>query len=271
MPPRPTLAWLHALSPHVRRSRSTPTPDSRPAPFAGVRARPRTAIAALLLALLAAPSLTYAASARNIPPPAAGIDAAPADAPDGLRTIVLAGGCFWGVQAVYQHTRGVTQAVAGYAGGTAASANYDAVSSGATRHAEAVEVTYDPKVVPLAKLLHIFFSVAHNPTHVNRQENDVGPQYRSAIFIANERDKKFAQTYIDQLNAAKAFPRSIATRLEPLTAFYRAEDYHQDYATLHPDEPYIRFLDLPKIENLRKMFAADFRETPVLVGDAKTN
>ena len=183
----------------------------------------------------------------------------------GPQTAVFAGGCFWGVQAVFQHTRGVLNAVSGYAGGTRESANYQAVTAGATGHAEAVQVTYDPKQVSYGKLLQIYFSVAHDPTQLNRQGPDVGPQYRSALFFAGKDQKDVAGRYIAQLEAARAFPRKIVTQLAPLQAFYPAEAYHQDYATRHPDSPYIVAFDRPKIANLKSIMPEVFREAPVLV------
>lgn len=201
-----------------------------------------------------------------IPPPAA--DIAPGN---GLKTFVLAGGCFWGVQGVYQHTKGVTNAVSGYAGGKASTAKYDAVGTGTTGHAEAVQVTYDPKQVSLGKLLQIYFSVVHDPTQLNRQGPDSGTQYRSTIFTSDASEKKLAQDYIAQLNSAKVYKKTIATTLEPLQGFYAAEDYHQDYLTLHPSQPYIVINDLPKIENLKKIFAENYREKPALVREAKAS
>ena len=199
-----------------------------------------------------------------IPPPAA--DIAPSD---GLKTFVLAGGCFWGVQGVYQHTKGVTNAVSGYSGGKASTANYEATTRGNTGHAEAVQITYDPKQVSLGKLLQIYFSVVHDPTQLNRQGPDTGTQYRSTIFTSDPAEKKLAQDYIAQLNSAKVYKKAIATTLEPLQGFYAAEDYHQDYLTLHPNQPYIVFNDLPKIENLKKIFTENYREKPALVREAK--
>ncbi|TAK48006.1 MAG: peptide-methionine (S)-S-oxide reductase [Xanthobacteraceae bacterium] len=223
----------------------------------------------LIAALLALPLIARpvpAGEAMTLPPPTA--DLPPGDGP---QTVVLAGGCFWGVQAVYQHTKGVVRAISGYAGGGAESARYDLVSRGNTGHAEAVEVTYDPKQISYGRILQIFFSVAHDPTQLNRQDNDVGTQYRSAIFFRDGEQKRAAQAYIDQLTATKAFARPIVTRLDPLGAFYRAEAYHQDYATLHPNQPYIYFNDRPKIENLKKTFGDVYRSTPVLIGQAQTN
>ncbi|NUZ05719.1 peptide-methionine (S)-S-oxide reductase MsrA [Piscinibacter koreensis] len=204
-------------------------------------------------------------AAVKIAPPA--FDAA--DAAGTQRAVaVFAGGCFWGVQAVFQHTDGVLQAVSGYAGGNQQSAKYPLVSSGMTEHAEAVQVTYDPRKVSYGKLLQIFFSVIHDPTQLNRQGPDTGPQYRSAIFVANPQQKQVAERYIAQLDAARAWPAKIVTSLEPLKGFYAAEAYHQDYATLHPTQPYIARFDRPKIENMRTMFPELFRKDPVLVNAA---
>jgi peptide-methionine (S)-S-oxide reductase len=169
-------------------------------------------------------------------------------------TVVLAGGCFWGVQGVFQRVRGVTRAVSGYAGGAAASAHYELVSRGTTGHAESVQVTYDPARVSYAQLLQIFFTVAHDPTQLNRQGPDVGTQYRSAIFYADPEQQRIAQAYIDQLSKAKTFARPIVTQLTPLNAFYPAEDYHQDYLAKHPESMYIVVNDMPKLNNLRQEF-----------------
>lgn len=180
-------------------------------------------------------------------------------------TAVLAGGCFWGVQAVFQHVSGVSRVVSGYSGGSADDAHYRTVGTGRTGHAEAVEITFDPKVVSYGTILQIFFSVAHNPTELNRQGPDVGPQYRSEIFVRSAEQRKIADAYIAQLDQARVYNRPIATRIGDLKAFYAAEDYHQDYATLHPDEPYIRIHDRPKVENLKRLFPALSREKPVLL------
>lgn len=169
-------------------------------------------------------------------------------------SITLAGGCFWGIQAVFQHLKGVTQAVSGYAGGSADTAQYHTVGTGQTGHAESVQVTYDPSQITLGKILQVFFSVAHDPTELNRQGPDTGTQYRSAIFYADAQQKKIADAYIKQLNEAKVFSAPIATTLEPLRGFYPAEDYHQNYARLHPDNPYIVINDAPKVVNLKKTF-----------------
>ncbi len=200
--------------------------------------------------------------AMVVPPPT--IDA-PVAGDAALQTVVLAGGCFWGVQAVFQHVKGVTKARSGYAGGAKETANYTAVGSGKTGHAESVEVTFDPHQISYGRILQIYFSVAHNPTEINRQGPDVGTQYRSAIFYQDDAQKRVADAYIAQLNKAGTFKRSIATEVTPLPAFYPAETYHQDYATLHPDNPYIAYNDLPKVENLRRLFGELYRDKPVLV------
>ena len=169
-------------------------------------------------------------------------------------TAVVAGGCFWGVEAVFERLRGVSNAVSGYTGGKKATAHYEMVSSGLTGHAESVEITYDPSQISYGKLLQVFFSVAHDPTQLNRQGPDVGTSYRSAIFYANDEQKRLATAYIQQLDQAHIFPRSIVTQVVPLKGFYRAEDYHQDYALHNPDNPYIFVCDRPKIEALKQQF-----------------
>ncbi|MGH6834494.1 MAG: peptide-methionine (S)-S-oxide reductase MsrA [Methylocella sp.] len=201
--------------------------------------------------------------ARPINPPLADL---PNSAPGGTGRAVLAGGCFWGVQAVFQHTLGVTSAVSGYAGGTPASPSYEQVSSGRTGHAESVEITFDPKQISFGRLLQIYFSVAHDPTQLNRQGPDGGTQYRSEIFATGSAQQTAAKAYIAELDKAHVFPRPIVTRVEPLQAFYPAESYHQDYATLHPDSPYIAVFDLPKIANLKKLYPELYRDQAVLVG-----
>ena len=194
-----------------------------------------------------------AGGATPLPPPAVDL---PAAAGAGLQTAVFAGGCFWGVEGVFRHVKGVKTAVSGYAGGTAATATYDAVSSGGTRHAEAVEVTFDPAQVTYGQLLRVFFSVAHDPTQRNRQGPDVGPQYRSAIFFVGEDQKRVAQDYVRQLTEAKAFARPIATEVVPLPKFYPAEGYHQNYMALNPMQPYIVMHDAPKLVALKAQFPA---------------
>lgn len=223
-------------------------------------------IAPLLLASLAAWQVAVHSAERAviIPPPARD---EPASAQHS-ETAVFAGGCFWGVQGVFQHVRGVTQAVSGYSGGVADTAQYETVSTGTTGHAESVRITYDPSKISYGRLLQIFFSVAHNPTEVNRQGPDVGTQYRSALFPVNAAQRDVARAYIAQLNAAHVFAAPIATRIEPFKGFYPAEAYHQNYLTLHPDAPYIMFNDLPKLKQLARLFPALYRSDPVLVSTA---
>jgi len=208
-----------------------------------------------------------AETAFKIPPPA--VDSQDVGA-SGPQTLVLAGGCFWGVQGVFQHTRGVIQAVSGYAGGNGDTASYDKVTSGTTGHAESVQVTFDPTQVTYGQLLQIYFSVVHDPTQLNRQGPDVGSHYRSVIFYSDEAQQQVARKYIEQLDAAKAYPRKIVTQVTPLKGFYPAEAYHQDYATLHPESGYIAAFDLPKIANLKTMFPGQYRDKPQLVGAAKS-
>ena len=172
----------------------------------------------------------------------------------GAETAALAGGCFWGVQAVFQHVKGVTRVISGYSGGAKETAEYYKVSSGTTGHAESVQITYDPSRITYGQLLRVFFSVAHDPTELNRQGPDTGPQYRSAIFYVNAEQKRVAQAYIAQLDAARTFSRPLATQVVPLQAFYPAEEYHQDYVVKNPYQPYIVINDLPKIANLQRQF-----------------
>ena len=181
---------------------------------------------------------------------------APLAAAKGTQTAVLAGGCFWGVEGVFEHVKGVTQVVAGYAGGSAVKPSYEQVSSGTTGHAESVRISYDPSRISYGQLLKVFFSVAHDPTELNRQGPDTGTQYRSAIFFANDEQKRVAEAYIAQLQAARAFARPIVTQVAPLKAFYAAEAYHQHYLDLNPNQPYIVINDLPKIGNLKREFPA---------------
>ena len=186
-------------------------------------------------------------------------DAPPRQAAAGESTAVFAGGCFWGVDAVFKHLKGVKSVVSGYSGGSAATASYMTVGSGMTGHAEAVKVTYDPSKIAYTDLLKVFFSVAHDPTQLNRQGPDVGPQYRSAIFYANAEQKDLAQRYIAQLTAAKTFGKPIVTEVAALDRFYDAEAYHQNYLALHPTQPYIVYHDLPKLEALKKEFPAWYK------------
>ncbi|MBO4226789.1 peptide-methionine (S)-S-oxide reductase MsrA [Bradyrhizobium neotropicale] len=222
------------------------------------------ALGALAIASFAAGPSRAAEDAVIIPAPT--VDAKSAD---GIQTAVLAGGCFWGVQGVFQHTAGVVSAVSGYAGGNKATADYNMVSTGTTGHAESVEIKYNPKQVSYGKLLQIFFSVVHDPTQLNRQGPDTGTQYRSAIFATSDDQKKVAEAYIAQLNAAKVYKKPIVTKVGPLEGFYPAEAYHQDYLTLHPNQPYIAYNDIPKVENLKKIFVENYIEKPTLVGNTK--
>ena len=220
----------------------------------------------LAAALAFAPLAAQAESAVAIPPPAA---EAPAQG-SGLETAVLAGGCFWGIQAVYQHVKGVTNAVSGYAGGTQKDAFYETVSSGRTGHAEAVKVTFDPRQVSYGKILQIYFSVAHDPTQLNHQGPDTGTQYRSEIFPQSEAQAKTAKDYIAPLDKAHAFKRPIVTKTDSMkTPFFAAEAYHQDYAIHHPYQPYILYNDAPKVENLKTQFPELWRDQPVTVAQAE--
>jgi peptide-methionine (S)-S-oxide reductase len=220
---------------------------------------------AIVLAQL--PRIHAAEQATAIPAPTVDTTA-PGDR---IETAVVAGGCFWGVQAVFAHVKGVTLAVSGYAGGTTVSPSYEAVTTGATGHAESVQITFDPKVISYGKILQIFFSVAHNPTQRNYQGPDVGTQYRSAIFTTSAEQQRIATAYIAQLGDAKVFKAPIVTTVSALQAFYPAEDYHQDYAFLHPTQPYIAYNDLPKIAHLKQMFADIYCDTPVLVRAQKAS
>ncbi len=206
---------------------------------------------AAFLAFVGAIGCNAASAANTIPDPK--VDESPA-ATKGQETVVLSGGCFWGIQAVFEHVKGVTRATAGYSGGDVRNPSYEQVSSGETGHAESVEVVYDPSRVTFGQLLKVFFSVAHDPTELNRQGPDEGTQYRSAIFYSNPDQQRIAEAYVDQLTQSKTFSHRIVTQILPEKAFYRAEDYHQDYAVHHPDNPYIMINDLPKVANLKKQF-----------------
>jgi peptide-methionine (S)-S-oxide reductase len=195
-------------------------------------------------------------AALPVPPPA--VDSASGTAAP--QTAVLAGGCFWGVDAVFKHVKGVSKVVSGYAGGSASTAHYETVGTGRTGHAESVEITYDPAQITYGRLLRIFFSVAHDPTELNRQGPDVGTQYRSAIFYATDDQKRVAEAYIAQLNQAKVFRHAVVTEVAPLKGFYAAEAYHQNYLALNPDNPYIIYNDLPKLGQLKKQFPELYRE-----------
>jgi peptide-methionine (S)-S-oxide reductase len=208
--------------------------------------------------------ISAAESGRAIPPPA--VDLPPGSASSA--TIVLAGGCFWGVQGVFQHVNGVLSAVSGYAGGSKNTAHYEVVGMGGTGHAESVQVTYDPRQISYGRILQVFFAVVHDPTEMNRQGPDVGTQYRSAIFPVSDAQAEVAGAYIAQLERAHVFGAPIVTRIEPGRTFYPAEGYHQDYLTRHPTAPYIVINDLPKIEDLQQLLPELYRKQPVLVMDA---
>jgi peptide-methionine (S)-S-oxide reductase len=212
-------------------------------------------IFAMLLTLLAGAIACNAGSGASAPVPGPVVDQAKAAA-SGKQTAVIAGGCFWGIQAVFQHVKGVVSATSGYSGGSKLTAEYEVVSTGETGHAESVQIVYDPAQITYGELLRVFFSVAHDPTQLNRQGPDSGTQYRSVIFYGSDEQKKIADAYIAQLDQAKVFSRPIVTQVVPLKAFYPAEAYHQNYATLHPDNPYIAFNDAPKVEHLRQEFPA---------------
>jgi len=230
--------------------------------------RPLLIFTALLLgAGLALRGLPLAAeSARSIPPPALDEPADPQATSEGVA--ILAGGCFWGVQGVFQHVDGVTAAVSGYAGGTAKTAHYEMVGTNKTGHAEAVRVTVDPRRISYGRILQIYFSVAHDPTELNRQGPDVGTQYRSAIFPTSPEQAHIAEAYIAQLNQSHVFDAPVVTKIEPGREFFPAEDYHQDFLTRNPRHPYIVINDLPKIENLKRLFPDLYSASPVLVTEA---
>ncbi len=234
--------------------------------FKSMARRAMSVMLSVSLVAIAAQWSTHAAeSAVSIPAPL--VD----DSKDGgsLRTAVLAGGCFWGVQGVFQHVKGVRQVLSGYAGGEKATADYETVGSGTTGHAESVQITYDPREVSYGTLLQVYFSVAHDPTQLNRQGPDAGTQYRSSIFYADESQRKIAESYIAQLNKARTYSKPIVTRVDALKRFYRAEDYHQDFLINNPRYPYIVYNDLPKVANLQRVFPEIYRDSPVSVAAGK--
>jgi peptide-methionine (S)-S-oxide reductase len=208
---------------------------------------------AMILTVLAGTGACLAGGGTSAAVPVPAVDEAKAAAP-GKQTAVMAGGCFWGIQAVFQHVKGVITATSGYSGGSVKNPDYETVSSGRTGHAESVEIVYDPSQVTYGELLRVFFSVAHDPTELNRQGPDEGTQYRSVIFYGSEEQKRIAEAYIGQLDQAKVYRRKIVTQVVALQAFYPAEGYHQNYAAMHPDNPYIVYNDAPKVTNLRKEF-----------------
>jgi peptide-methionine (S)-S-oxide reductase len=223
----------------------------------------RSFLPALLAVLGVTWQLTSCAAEAPVPVPAPTADSPKQQGP--LQTAVLSGGCFWGVQGVYEHVRGVSKVVSGYAGGERSTASYDEVSTGTTGHAESVQITYDPAKVSYGELLQIFFSVVHDPTQLNRQGPDTGTQYRSAIVYDTDSQKDVATAYIAQLNKAGVFKKPIVTRVDHLRGFYAAEGYHQDYLVHNPSNPYIAFNDLPKVENLKRLFPDYYSDRPVLL------
>lgn len=227
----------------------------------------RVTAVVLFLILGAALASFLSAAEKPVVIPAPSADNPKAAGP--LQKAVLSGGCFWGVQGVYQHVHGVRQVLSGYSGGEKATAQYEVVSSGRTGHAESVQIIFDPKEVSYGEILQVYFSVVHDPTQLNRQGPDTGTQYRSNIFFADESQKKIAEAYIAQLNEAKVFRKPIVTRVDPLKAFYPAEGYHQDFLINNPDNPYIEVNDLPKIDNLKKVFPGIYQATPVTVRGSK--
>ncbi|MGV6875767.1 peptide-methionine (S)-S-oxide reductase MsrA [Pseudochelatococcus sp. B33] len=221
-------------------------------------------IAAAVMTVLAGVSPSKSQEGIAIPAPARDAQAA-----GGTAVAVLAGGCFWGVQGVFQHVDGVLNAVSGYAGGDSSTAQYEAVGTGRTGHAEAVEISFDPARISYGRILQIFFSVAHDPTQLNRQGPDVGTQYRTAIFPQDEEQAAIAKDYIAQLNQARVYDAAIVTRIERDRPFFPAEAYHQDFMTRNPTYPYIVYNDLPKVENLKRLFPERYREKPVLVSQTR--
>jgi peptide-methionine (S)-S-oxide reductase len=253
----------------LRASNVVPTVDQEGPPMPSKNAYTAVSAAVVVAALAAAFwTLPGRSAERATLVPAPAVDA-PAATGDETQTAVLAGGCFWGVQAVFQHVNGVTRVVSGYSGGSKETAQYQVVSSGRTGHAEAVEIKFDPKQISYGRILQIYFSVAHDPTQLNRQGPDDGTQYRSAIFYSDAAQQKVAQAYIAQLDKAGVFKSPVVTQVGQLAAFYPAEAYHQDYATIHPNNPYIVYNDAPKVENLKQLFPDVYRDKPVLVTAAK--
>ena len=213
----------------------------------------------LLCGVMTACGVVESSSTGDVIAPIQATDAAIAPTPKGEQVAVFAGGCFWGMEAVFEHIKGVSNVTSGYSGGAAKTANYDAISTGKTGHAEAVKITFDSSKVSYEQLLKVFFTVAHDPTELNRQGPDIGTQYRSAIFYANDEQKRIAQSFIDKLTADKVFAKPIVTQVVALKNYYQAEGYHQDYLAQHPNEPYIVIHDKPKLENLRKQFPDLYR------------
>jgi peptide-methionine (S)-S-oxide reductase len=231
-----------------------------------MRSRIHTAAVALALAALAGRQAGADAINKAIPPPAVDTPAAGATATE---TAVLAGGCFWGLQGMFEHVKGVTRVVAGYSGGSKETAHYEMVGTERTGHAESVEITFDPKRVSYGQLLQLYFSIAHDPTELNRQGPDSGPSYRSEIFFNSPAQQRVAEAYVAQLTRSKVFDRPIATRIEPEKGFYPAEDYHQDFLIHNPNHPYIVINDLPKIDALKRVYPQLYRPAPVTLAGGR--
>jgi peptide-methionine (S)-S-oxide reductase len=227
----------------------------------------KTTVAALTLAACGL-ACRVGADAVNKAIPAPALDTPAAEA-TGLQTAVLAGGCFWGLQGMFEHVNGVTKVVAGYSGGTRETAHYEMVGTERTGHAEAVEITFDPKRISYGQLLRLYFAVAHDPTELNRQGPDSGPSYRSEIFFSSPTQERIAKGYVEQLTKGKVFSGPIVTRIEPLKGFYPAEDYHQDFLIHNPTYPYIVRNDLPKVYALKKVYPEVYRETPVMLSGGR--
>ncbi len=227
----------------------------------------KTTVAALALATLTLAACRLGADAINKVIPAPAVDAPAAEA-TGPQVAVLAGGCFWGLQGMFEHVQGVTRVVAGYAGGSKATAHYQVVGTETTGHAESVEITYDPKKISYGQLLRLYFAVAHDPTELNRQGPDSGPSYRSEIFFTSPTQERVAKAYVDQLTKANVFSSPIVTKIEPMKGFYPAEDYHQDFLIHNPTYPYIVHNDLPKIDALKRTYPEVYRDAPVTLAGA---
>jgi peptide-methionine (S)-S-oxide reductase len=239
------------------------TPAKKPSRF-----RTTLFIGALLIGAGSSVTLLRSAEAPHVIPAPETVEQAGPGAP-ATEVAVLAGGCFWGVQGVFQHVNGVTNAVSGYAGGDKKTAQYEVVGTGRTGHAESVRISFDPRKISYGRILQIYFSVAHDPTQLNRQGPDYGTQYRSAIFPNSAEQARVAKAYIAQLNQARVYNAAIVTKIEPDREFYAAEDYHQDFLTRHPSHPYIVYNDLPKIQDLKQIFPDAYRTDPVLVATAR--
>ncbi|HKT74149.1 MAG TPA: peptide-methionine (S)-S-oxide reductase MsrA [Steroidobacteraceae bacterium] len=265
--PNPSATPLRRSQPTTSSSAVASLASSATAPPSGLRVLP--ALAALVLTVAFGFTFARAGTESATPIPAPAIDEAAVEGRTS-EVAVLAGGCFWGVQGVFQHVKGVTSAVSGYAGGERSTAEYERVSTGTTGHAESVRVTFDPGQISFGRILQIYFAVAHDPTQLNRQGPDVGAQYRSAVFAQSSEQADVARKYLDQLNTARVFNRAIVTRIELNKSFFPAESYHQDFLARNPTYPYIAINDLPKLSSLKRGFPDSYREDPVLVASVGT-